>query len=138
MKREHFAPFSYGLLIYKVILLLLLTEVYTMRKASEVMYRIANFFIWVLIIWWVVAIVFSILSMTNVLPNESLGVSTLVPACIMLLIELIILAFSRHAANSARDGNKRAFPHIWMLIMGIFGWNIFFILGAIFGLVSLR
>ncbi len=109
-----------------------------MRKASEVMYRIANFFIWILIIGWAVVIVFSILSMTNVLPNESLGVATLIPASIMLLIELIILAFSRHAANSARDGNKRAGPHVWMLIMGIFGWNIFFILGAIFGLVSLR
>ena len=109
-----------------------------MRKASEVMYRIANFFIWILILLWAVVIVFSILSMTNVLPNENMGTVTLIPACLMLLIELIILAFSRHAANSARDGNRRAGPHVWMLIMGIVGGNIFFFLGAIFGLVSLR
>ena len=109
-----------------------------MRKASEVMYRIANFFIWILIICLIAIIVFSILSITEVLPNEKMGLVTLIVAGIYLIIELIVLGFSRHAANSARDGNKRALPHLWMLFMGIISGNVFFFLGAIFGLVSLR
>ena len=109
-----------------------------MKKASEVMYRIANFFIWLLIFGLIAVIVFSILSMNNVVPNENLGLTTLIWASIWLLIELIVLAFSRHAAKDARDGNKRALPHLLMLFMGLISGNIFFFLGAIFGLVSVR
>ena len=111
-----------------------------MKKASEVMYRIANFFIWILVLLCVALIVLSILTMTGVLQNNgtNMGVGSLVGGIVLLVIELIVLAFSRHAANSARDGNRRALPHVLMLLMGIFSGNIFFFLGALFGLISLR
>ena len=110
-----------------------------MKKASEVMYRIANFFIWILVLLCVALIVLSILTMTGVLQNNgNMGIGSLVGGIVLLVIELIVLAFSRHAANSARDGNRRALPHVLMLLMGIFSGNIFFFLGALFGLISLR
>ncbi len=112
-----------------------------MKKASEVMYRIANFFIWILILLLIAAIVIAVLQMVGIIPIKSGtqgGLALLIPSIVFLIIEFIVLALSRHAANDARDGNKRAGPHVLMLIMGIISGNVFFFLGSIFGLVSLR
>lgn len=111
-----------------------------MEKASRVMYSIANFFTWVLVILSIVGIVFSIIAIVNpdfAKPVEGLpliGTASLVYLIIVLIVGLITIAMVRRAKAK---GSSKGWD-ILFLILGILGSNIFYILGGIFGIVAIR
>lgn len=105
-----------------------------MEKASRVMYTIANVFTWIEAICAIIVIVFSILSMTHILDIQGLGLSTLVWAIVVLIISLILIAMVRKAKGK---GTSKGWD-ILFIVLGVLGWNVFYILGGIFGLVARR
>ena len=107
-----------------------------MERASRVMYSIANFFTWIVVIFAIAGIVFSSLAIVGKLGEgfNVLGVGTLVYFIILLIISLVTIAMVRRA--KAKDSSK-----LWdvlFIILGFLGNNIFYILGGIFGLVAVR
>ena len=108
-----------------------------MEKASKVMYSIANFFVWIVVLLMVAGIVFCVLGALNVFqinPEQPLGWGHMVPFIIVLVIALITIAMVRRA--KASDSSK-AWDFLFM-ILGIFGGNIFYFLGGLFGLIARR
>lgn len=109
-----------------------------METASRVMYSIANFFTWILVLLSITGIVFSILSISGVAINgqtiDYLGVGYLVYFIIVLIAALITISLVRIAKNK----NSSKGWDILFLILGIIGGNIFYILGGIFGIVAIR
>ena len=109
-----------------------------METASRVMYSIANFFTWILVLLSITGIVFSILSISGVAINgqtiDYLGVGYLVYFIIVLIVALVTISLVRIAKNK----NSSKGWDILFLILGIIGGNIFYILGGIFGIVAIR
>ena len=109
-----------------------------MEKASKVMYSIANFFTWIVLIASIVGIVFSTLDMVGILPNhvseDFFGTGSLIVLIIVLLVSLITILMVRRAKA---DNTSKAWDLLF-LILGIFGLNIFYILGGLFGLIAPR
>ena len=107
-----------------------------MEKASKVMYSIANFFTWVIVVLCIVGIVFSSLEMAGVLATEGklLGVGSLVGLIIVLIVSLITIWMVRRA----KSDNTSKLWDVLFIILGFFGGNIFYVLGGIFGLVARR
>ena len=111
-----------------------------MEKVSKVMYSIANFFTWILVIFFIVGIVFSSLKITNtfiiegISDNAYYGVGTLVTCIFMLIVCLITIAMVRRAKA---DNSSKLWDFLF-LILGIFGGNIFYFLGGLFGLIAPR
>ena len=109
-----------------------------MEKASRVMYSIANFFTWVLVVLSVAGIVFCSLAIAHALPKEVdaqfFGVGYLIYYIILLLIYLVTIVLVRRA--KAKNSSKGW--DVLFLVLGILGGNIFYILGGIFGLVARR
>ncbi len=109
-----------------------------MEKASRVMYSIANFFTWILAIIAIVGIVFCGLNIGHVtIPNVDLSqfsVGMLVYLAIILIIALITIAMVRRAK---KQGTSKGWD-VLFLILGIFGANIFYFLGGLFGLIARR
>ena len=109
-----------------------------MEKASRVMYSIANFFTWIIAIACIVGIVFSALEITQVYHvetgSEYYGVGSLVTFIFFLIVSLITIAMVRRA--KAKNSSKMW--DVLFLILGIFGGNIFYVLGGIFGIVAVR
>lgn len=109
-----------------------------MEKASAVMYSIANFFTWILVILSIAGIVFSSLALAHVAPDvidpTKFGLATLIYFIVILIVALITIAMVRRA--KAKNSSKAW--DLLFLILGILGSNIFYILGGIFGLVARR
>ena len=109
-----------------------------MEKASKIMYTIANVFTWIIAVFAVIGIVFSILSIANVniegADLSQLGVGTLVGTIILLLVSLITIFMVRRA--KAKGSSK--FWDILFIVLGVIGGNIFYILGGIFGVLAIR
>ncbi len=109
-----------------------------MEKASKVMYSIANFFTWVLVIISIAGIVFSSLAIAHVFGTELkldfLGIGTLIYFIIILIGSLITIWMVRRA----KDSNSSKGWDVLFLILGLIGGNIFYVLGGIFGLVAVR
>lgn len=110
-----------------------------MEKASRVMYSIANFFTWILVILSVVGIVFGILAMVNVIHLEGEaaqlgGLGLIIYCSIILVVALITIAMVRRAKA---QGSSKAWDFLF-LILGIVGANIFYFLGGLFGLLAPR
>ena len=65
------------------------------------------------------------------------GLPELVSGIIITLDYLVIILLATLARRQVRKGkrNHRGF-HVIMLVLGIIGFDIFYILGAIFGIVS--
>ena len=106
-----------------------------MYRASHVMYSIANFFTWLVVIFTVAAIVLCSLDLAHVIPtdwNLQLGVGYLVTYIIVLIVSLITIALVRKAKAK---GTSKGWD-VLFLVLGILGWNIFYILGGIFGLCA--
>ena len=108
-----------------------------MAKASRVMYSIANFFTWIILLLAVAGIVLSALVMANVLTNEQLGglnfgLPALIICIVIFLVSWITIAMVRKAKQK---GSSKGWD-VWFLLCGIFGGNIFYFLGAIFGLIA--
>lgn len=108
-----------------------------MEKASRVMYSIANFFTWILLLSCAAGIVVFSLVLAGVINNttgyEGTGlIAAIIYLSIVFFVALITIAMVRRA--KAKDSSKG-----WdflFLILGIIGGNIFYILGGIFGLVA--
>ena len=110
-----------------------------MSKASRVMYSIANFFTWVIVVICIAGIVFSIIGMLGKMPEgfdpqlvKTFGVGSLVAYIFILIVSLITILMVRRAKT---EGTSKGWD-ILFLILGIIGGNIFYILGGIFGLVA--
>ena len=109
-----------------------------MEKASKVMYSIANFFTWIIVILCIVGIVFSSLELAHVIGRDLdlkfVGVGSLVYLILVLIFSLITIWMVRRA----KDSNSSKLWDVLFLILGILGGNIFYILGGIFGIVAVR
>lgn len=107
-----------------------------MGVASRVMYTIANVFTWIIAIFCIAGIVFSSFAIVGFMANEidlsHLGVGTLVYFIILLIISLITISLVRIAK---RKGTSKGWD-VLFLILGIIGWNIFYFLGGLFGLIA--
>ena len=107
-----------------------------MEKASAVMYSIANFFTWILVILSITGIVFCALDLANVWHPDLpiLGAGGIVYYAIILIVALITIAMVRRAKA---DNSSKAWD-VLFLILGIFQGNIFYVLGGLFGLIAVR
>ena len=101
-----------------------------MEKASRVMYSIANFFTWIVVICSIVGIVFTILNLVHVVDIPQLTAGMLVYLIVVLIISLITIALVR----KAKGKNTSKGWDILFIVLGVLGDNIFYILGGIFGL----
>ena len=109
-----------------------------MEKASAVMYSIANFFTWIIVLLCIVGIVFTSLDIAGVMAIFTEGdysnIASLVALIVLLIVSLITIAMVRRAKAK---GSSKAWD-VLFLILGIVGGNIFYILGGIFGIVARR
>ena len=110
-----------------------------MERASKVMYSIANFFTWILVIISIVGIVFAVLGIVGVIAMEGdlaalAGIGTIVYLAIILVVGLITIAMVRRAKA---NGSSKGWDLLFM-ILGIIGGNIFYFLGGLFGLIARR
>ena len=103
-----------------------------MHKASHVMYSIANFFQWVVVLASITIIVLSSLAMANIVPDlkeAGFGTSYLVWYILVLIDSLILIALARKAKAK---GTSKAWD-VLFIVLGVLGMNVFYILGGIFG-----
>ena len=107
-----------------------------METASKVMYSIANFFTWILVILSLTGIVFCALDLANVWHPDLplLGAGGLVYYIIILIVALITIALVR----KAKGKNTSKGWDILFLVLGVIGANIFYFLGGLFGLIAPR
>ena len=110
-----------------------------MEKASKVMYSIANFFTWVLVIICIAGIVIFSLMIPGIIPNTSgyngAGlIGAIIYLSIVLVISLITIAMVRRAKA---DNSSKGWDFLF-IILGVLGGNIFYVLGGIFGLIAPR
>ena len=109
-----------------------------METASKVMYSIANFFTWIVVLCCIAGIVLSSLTIAHVLENntgyEFVGTGSLIYLIVLLIVSLITIWMVRRA----KDKNSSKAWDLLFLILGIVGGNIFYVLGGIFGLVAPR
>ena len=107
-----------------------------MEKASAVMYSIANFFTWILVILSVTGIVFCALDLANIWHPDLplLGAAGIVYYVIVLIVALITIAMVRRAKGK----NTSKGWDVLFLVLGIIGGNIFYFLGGLFGLIARR
>ena len=113
-----------------------------MEKASKVMYSIANFFTWIVVILSIAVIVIASLHMGGIIkwdypegmPAQGGDIGLIVMFGIMLIVSLITIAMVRRAKA---DNSSKAWD-VLFLILGIFGGNLFYFLGGLFGLIAIR
>ena len=106
-----------------------------MEKASRVMYTIANFFTWIVVICSIAGIVICSLMLAKVIPTEGqlaqyANITGIVTLAIVLIVSMITIAMVR----KAKGKNTSKGWDILFIVLGVLGWNIFYILGGIFGL----
>ena len=109
-----------------------------MERASRVMYSIANFFTWLLVIVSIVGIVFCALNLAHVEMNgfdlSAFSLGNMIYLIIILLVAIITIAMVRRAKS---QGSSKGWDLLF-LILGILGANIFYFLGGLFGLIARR
>ena len=109
-----------------------------MEKASRVMYSIANFFTWIVVVLSIAGIVLSSLTIAKVFGTELnldfVGIGSLVYCIIILIFSLITIWMVRRAKNSKSSKGW----DVLFIVLGVLGDNIFYILGGIFGVIAPR
>ena len=109
-----------------------------MERASRIMYSIANFFTWIIVICAVAGIVVSVLSLVHVVPEDVaipfIGVGSIVYFSIVLIVSLITIFLVRRA----KDRNSSKGWDVLFIILGVLSDNIFYVLGGIFGLIAIK
>ena len=109
-----------------------------MGKASRIMYSIANIFNWILLICSIAGIVLSSLVMAHVISGDFLkdipfiGVGSLVYYIVVFIVCLITIALVRKAKAK---GTSKGWD-ILFIVLGVLDWNVFYILGGIFGILA--
>ena len=108
-----------------------------MEKASRVMYSIANFFTWLLLLLCATGIVLFSLMFAGIIPNTSgYEGATLIGAIVYLSIVLFFSFITILMVRRAKAQGSSKGWDVLFLIFGILGGNIFYVLGGIFGLVA--
>ena len=108
-----------------------------MEKASKVMYSIANFFTWILLLTCIAGITVFSLMLTGVIKNTSgYGTAGLIGAIIYLSIVLFFAFITILMVRRAKAKDSSKGWDFLFLILGILSGNIFYVLGGIFGLVA--
>ena len=110
-----------------------------MGVASKVMYSIANFFTWLIVIACVAGIILFPLAMTGLIENTTgYAGATLLAYTIYLAIVLVFALISISMVRIAkRNGSSKGWD-VLFIIIGVLSGNIFYVLGGIFGLFALR
>ena len=123
-----------------------------MKKASRVFYTIGKVFnIIGIVLFFVFAIIFAccafndsmLLDMAKELQKPLQETKDLCVTCFVLfLIEGIIniatLVIATIASKSIKQEDGRLAPHIAMIVIGALSWDVFYLLGGIFGTVSAK
>ena len=63
------------------------------------------------------------------------GIGFLVTGAVFLLIVVVVMVLAYKAQRALNNGLKEEWPHILMIIVGVFG-DLFYLLGGVFGLVA--
>ena len=109
-----------------------------MGAASRVMYSIANFFTWIVVLCCIAGIIFFPLTMAGVIANyTSVPTGSLGGYLAYLIVTLI---FSLIAISMVRIAKARGTSKAWdilFIILGVLSANPFYVLGGIFGLFAL-
>ena len=107
-----------------------------MEKASRVMYSIANFFTWILVVLSIVGIVLSALGLAHIItPSEVFGtIATLTYYIVILIVAL----FTIWLVRKAKGKNTSKGWDILFIVLGVLGSNIFYFLGGLFGVIAPR
>ena len=109
-----------------------------MEKASKVMYSIANIFNWIMVVFCIVGIVLSSLSIAGKLGSDLkldfVGVGSL----IMFIIVLVFCLITIWLVRMAKKNNSSKGWDVLFIIIGILDWNIFYFLGGVFGVIAPR
>ena len=103
------------------------------------MYSIANFFTWIVLLAGIAGIVVLSLMYTGVIANtteydQSGLIGGIIGLCVIVFFSFITIAMVRRAKA---DGSSKGWDALF-LIFGIFGGNIFYFLGGLFGLIAPR
>ena len=119
-----------------------------MGNASKILYRVGSFFYWLQLILEFLSLALSVFGIYNyesiALKVEKYSAEELkinfiamtIIFSILILLNLIILAFAKKALRAVNDGVINRSPHVIMIIIGLLGTNIFFLFGGIFGLLN--
>ena len=109
-----------------------------MERASRVMYSIANFFSWIIVICCIAGIVISSLVLANVIKDMPdipfVGSGGIVYFAVVLVFSLIAITLVR----IAKDKRSSKGWDVLFIVLGVLGNNIFYILGGIFGVIAIR
>ena len=110
-----------------------------MSGASKVMYTIANVFTWIEVLLGITGIVLASLMFVGVMPNNteytSAGLlSLIITTSIAVFFCLIAIMMVRRAKTS---GSSKMWD-VLFVILGVLGFNIFYVLGGIFGLIATK
>ena len=109
-----------------------------MERASRVMYSIANFFSWIIVICCVAGIVVSSLFLAGVIKEMPdipfVGAGGLVYFIVVLVFSLLAIMLVR----IAKDRRSSKGWDVLFIVLGVLGNNIFYILGGIFGVIAIR
>ena len=106
-----------------------------MHKASYVMYSIANFFTWIVVIFSIAGIALSVLGGINAVTairEAGFGWGYFVYFIVLLIVSLITIMMVRRAKAK---GTSKAWD-VLFIVLGVLGANVFYILGGIFGLFA--
>ena len=110
-----------------------------MKVASRVMYSIANFFNWIVVLTCIAGIVVLPMVMCGVIKNttqytNSQLLATVIYLAITLFFTFIVISMVRIAKHR---GSSKGWDFLFV-ILGILSMNIFYVLGGIFGLFAAR
>lgn len=106
-----------------------------MKTASKVMYSIANIFNWIMVVFCIVGIVLSSLSLAGALGEFKLDVASIgsiVTLAVVLIFCIITICLVRIAK---KNGTSKGWD-VLFIIIGVLDWNIFYFLGGLFGLLA--
>ena len=119
-----------------------------MKKAAGIMYILGIIENFCLIFCCVIGMIIGFIGVANVeeiMNNVTGNISQEQVAAILaflssfsityLIIGIVTVILAFIAKSKINDGKKGYFPHILMIVIGVVGWNVFYLLGGIFGLV---
>ncbi|MBO6280867.1 MAG: hypothetical protein J6M95_04770 [Bacilli bacterium] len=121
-----------------------------MKNASKVFYTIGLVLNIIGLVFLALSIVLFAVSLTNQELLQKVATDTsrtvefvknvltlgIIFISIHIVVEIIVLFLVIHAKKNLSLGNGRITTHVLLLILGIFGFNLFYLLGGIFGMVA--
>ena len=110
-----------------------------MGTLSKIFYSIANFFTWIIVIVCVAGLVFFPLMLLGVIANNTgYNSGALLGSTIYLAIALLFALLSIAMVRRAKANGTSKLWDLLFIIIGLLSGNIFYFLGGLFGLFSLR